>query len=61
MKLCGLECVPMCDFCRYMSPYSEDKCEETVCFGICNKHQNEIEFLHDYCDDFECIRTISKG
>lgn len=54
MILCNDECIPMCDFCTYMEQHSAE--EES--FGTCFKHNQEIEFLHDYCEDFQCIRVI---
>ena len=59
MKLCSEDCEPMCDFCKHMNLYSDDECENNEEFGMCSKHKKQVEFLDDYCENFECIRAIN--
>lgn len=57
MKLCGVGCHPICDFCRFYRDYSEDEIDSEGYYGagFCGLHREEV-YASSYCDDFECFR-----
>lgn len=54
MKLCGKDCVPICDFCKYFKSESMDGGDGYNGDGWCKLRNIAVEPYCE-CNEFECF------
>lgn len=63
MKLCNADCIPCCDFCKYVIHDTYEEGDNIITLGPigCNLWDDEVhQHIAEecgYCNDFDCVNS----